>query len=380
MSMEKIRVLYCLDAFEGSATGGTETQFWLLIGALPRDRFDVALALLRPSRYLRENPPPFPVFDIGIQSMASPVSWWRLLRFAFWARRNGYRIAHTYLNDVSICLPPLLRLAGIRVIVSRRDLGFWYSPRILKALRAVRHFVDRVVVNSTAVGEVTMREEGYRSNQVQTIYNGHFCKLGTAAAPANREPRRNRILLCLVANLKPIKRIEDAISALARVRATGEDAGLLLIGGDGRGRNGASYRAELEAHAAALGVSSAVYFLGRVADPAAVVSDADIGVLSSESEGLPNAVIEYMLLEKPSVCTDVGGMRDVVVPGVTGELVPVGDVDAMAGHILRMCREPEYRRKLGQAARVIAEQKFSVSSLTEAHASLYQRTLGLSHG
>jgi glycosyltransferase involved in cell wall biosynthesis len=101
-------------------------------------------------------------------------------------------------------------------------------------------------------------------------------------------------------------------------------------------------------------------------------------MLCSESEGLPNSVIEYMLLEKPSVCTDVGGMRDVVVPGVTGELVKVGDVDAMAAHILRMCREPAYRRKLGEAARVIAEQKFSVDALTQAHASLYQRLVG--HG
>jgi glycosyltransferase involved in cell wall biosynthesis len=376
--MKKIRVLYCLDAFEGSATGGTETQFWLLIGALPRDRFDVALALLRPSTYLRDNPPPFPLIDLGIRSMASPASWWRLLRFAFWARRNGYRIAHTYLNDVSICLPPFLRLAGIRVIISRRDLGFWYSPNILKALRAVRHFVDRVVVNSTAVGEVTMRNEGYRGDQVETIYNGHFCKLGGSDAPADTGPRRNRVLLCLVANLKPIKRIEDAITVLARVRAAGEDAGLVLIGGDGRGRIGASYRVELEAHARSLGVTEAVYFTGRIADPASVVRGADIGMLCSESEGLPNSVIEYMLLEKPSVCTDVGGMRDVVVPGVTGELVKVGDVDAMAAHILRMCREPAYRRKLGEAARVIAEQKFSVDALTQAHASLYQRLVG--HG
>jgi glycosyltransferase involved in cell wall biosynthesis len=375
--MKKIRVLFCLDAFEGSATGGTETQFWLLIGALPRDQFDVALALLRPSKYLRDNPPPFPVIDIGVRSMASPLSWWKLLRFAFRARREGYRVAHTYLNDVSICLPPFLRFAGIRVIVSRRDLGFWYSPRILKALRAVRRFVDRVVVNSTAVGEVTMREEGYTRDQVETIYNGHYCKLDKAdgaRAPAGRDAR-NRILLCLVANLKPIKRIEDAISVLARVRAAGEDVGLVLIGGDGRGRHGESYRAELEAHAEKLGVAGAVYYTGRVPDPASVVRSADIGLLCSDSEGLPNSVIEYMLLEKPCVCTDVGGMRDVVVPGVTGELVKVGDVDAMAGHILRMCRDEAYRRKLGESARVIAEQKFSVDALTQAHATLYQRLL-----
>lgn len=373
--MKKIRVLFCLDAFEGSATGGTETQFWLLIGALPRDQFDVALALLRPSKHLRENPPPFPVIDIGVQSMASPLSWWKLLRFAFWARREGYRVAHTYLNDVSICLPPFLRLAGIKVIVSRRDLGFWYSPRILKALRAVRRFVDRVVVNSTAVGEVTMREEGYTRDQVETIYNGHYCKIDAIKAPSVRDPARNRILLCLVANLKPIKRIEDAISVVAKVREAGEDVGLVLIGGDGRGRHGDSYRAELEAHAEKLGVAGAVYYTGRVADPASVVKTADIGLLCSDSEGLPNSVIEYMLLEKPCVCTDVGGMRDVVVPGVTGELVKVGDVDAMAGHVLRMCRDAEYRRKLGESARVIAEQKFSVNALTQAHATLYQRLL-----
>jgi glycosyltransferase involved in cell wall biosynthesis len=378
--MAKIRVLYCLDAFEGPATGGTETQFATLIEQLPRDQFDVGLALLRPSRYLREHPPAYPVIELGIGSMASPRSWWRLLRFAWAARRQGYRLAHTFLNDSSICLPPFLKLAGLRVVISRRDLGFWYSPGILRALRLVRHCVDRVVVNSSAIAAITASSEGYPAGCIEVIHNGHFASSDARPGEGKCELRRNRFLLCAVANLKPIKRLEDAIGALARVRAAGEDVGLVLVGGDGRGRHGDSYRAELEAHARDLGVTDAVYFTGRVPRAAEVIRNADIGILCSESEGLPNSVIEYMLLEKPSVCTDVGGMRDVVIPGETGELVAKGDVEALAACILRLCRDEAHRLRLGRAARVHAERTFSVAAMVGAHVTLYRRLVGVVAG
>ncbi|HEX6637457.1 MAG TPA: glycosyltransferase, partial [Steroidobacteraceae bacterium] len=333
----RVRVLYCLDLFEGPSTGGTETQFWMLINRLPREQFSVALALLRPSAWLRANRPEFPVFDVGVNSMMNPRSWWRLFRFARRMRRAGYRIAHIYLNDSSICLPPFLWLAGIRVVISRRDLGFWYTPNILRALRVTRHFVDRVIANCTAVAEVTVREEHYARQSIDVVFNG-FSRV--PAEPASFVTRRETASLVLVANLKAIKRIDIAIHALARLRARGHAATLTLVGGEAPDAEGAEYRAGLERLGRDLGVEPHVIFAGRIADPSALIAGADICLLCSDSEGLSNAIIEYMFGGAAIVCTDVGGARDLIDPGVTGVLVPPGDPEKLADAVAALLDDP----------------------------------------
>lgn len=367
-----VRVLYCLDSFEGPSSGGTETQFWMLINRLPREHFHVALALLRSSSWLCTNPPEFPHIHIGVGSMMSPRSWWRLWKFARQVRREGYQVAHLFLNDVSICLPPFLWLAGIRVIVSRRDLGFWYTPGILRALRVTRHFVDRVIVNCTAVADVTVREERYPRSSIDVVFNG-FTR--TATPPPAFVERRSPASLVLVANLKAIKRIDLAIQALALVRARGHDAVLSLVGGEASDAEGREYREGLNKLTESLGLTGAVVFAGRVPDPSSFIANADVCLLCSDSEGLSNAIIEYMFAGAAIVSTDVGGARDLIEPGVTGLLVPPGDAAPLADAIHSLLENPERRRGFAERARASALARFTPEAMLDAHAGIYRRLL-----
>lgn len=366
----RLRILYCLDAFEGPSSGGTETQFWMLINRLSRERFDVALALLKPSRWLRDHPPDFPVIELNVERMASPVTWLRLARFALWARRERFDIAHTFLNDVSICLPPLLKMAGVRVVVSRRDLGFWFTPGILRALRVTRHFVDRAIVNCTAVADVTEREERYAREDIDIVFNGNT---RMDAPPAPFVAHRANPSLVLVANLKAIKRLDIAIRALALVRERGHAAILTLVGEAAATPEGAEYRAGLEELATSLGVRENVHFAGRVTEPASFLASADVCLLCSDSEGLSNAIIEYLFAGAAIVCTDVGGARDLVEAGVTGLLVPAGDFEQLATCIVRLLDDPEARRAMGERAREAAQSRFSARAMLDAHEAIYRR-------
>jgi glycosyltransferase involved in cell wall biosynthesis len=239
-------------------------------------------------------------------------------------------------------------------------------------LKIMRVFVAKVVVNSGAVAEAVARAEGYPPDRIHVIFNGYGRQEKIelpVLAPSNA------LRLILVANLKPIKRIDDAIRILSRVRDDGGAAVLTIVGGDGPGRDGKSHLAELMRLSQDLGVAHLVTFAGNIADPMHLIAMSDVGLLSSESEGLSNSVIEYMFAGKPCLCTDVGGMKDLVSPGVTGELFAVGDIAAFSAAIQRFSNTREVMRKMGSSARQYAIQNFSAERMIDAHIELYGKIL-----
>ena len=103
------------------------------------------------------------------------------------------------------------------------------------------------------------------------------------------------------------------------------------------------------------------------------ISAADICVLCSETEGLSNAVMEYMAAGKPTICTNVGGNVELVVDGETGYLVPVGDATSMANAIVALLSDSERAQEFGQRARRRAIELFSLHRMIEQHEMLYTR-------
>ncbi|GAA2151640.1 glycosyltransferase family 4 protein [Kitasatospora kazusensis] len=115
------------------------------------------------------------------------------------------------------------------------------------------------------------------------------------------------------------------------------------------------------------------HFLGRLADSAPLYRAADALLLTSDSEGVPGALIEGTLAGLPAVATDVGWVRDLVLDGVTGALVPPGDAPALAealGKVLAGSAE------LGAAARERALARFDLAVVTDAWQLLLQQVAG----
>jgi len=378
MMERRLRILFILDQFPGPVAG-TEGQFWLLFQNLDRQRFEPGILLLRKSEYLERAGLDVPLVTLDVQRLASPRSVWRLLKGAWWARRNRYDIAHIFFNDSAMVFPPLLGVGGMRVIVSRRDLGFWHTPGQLSVLRLVRRFVDAVIANCRAAGDVACQAEGYDSRRVHVIHNGLRRSVGAAAAGlrAQLELNADTRLIVIVANLRPLKRIDDAVRALSHVVRQVANVALVVAGEDRPGRQSASHRAEIEQLAGDLGIAGRVKFLGGIADPMPVIAASDIGVLVSETEGLSNTLIEYMLASLPIVCTDVGGNSELVTDREQGFIVPVGDTEAMAAALLKLLRDPELARRLGASGKRRAVQEFSSESMVASHEVLYRE---LVHG
>ncbi len=369
------RLLYLLDNFPGPAAGGTESQFWLLYGAIDKTAWRPRVVTLRPSPYLESRLGNQDYASLDVTTVRSVRALWRLVTFAFRARRQGFRVAHLYLNDVSVVMPPLLWLAGIRVIVSRRDLGFWYTPGLLRILRFNRRFVDRVVANCAAVRDAVCSAEGYLPSEVDVVLNGvsrpptHLRATGFRAAAGVPE---DALVLGMIANLRPLKRVDDAIRALA-LTPTGGASVWLLVAGEDRLADGRSLKQTLTELAIGLGVADRVVFVGAVSDSWGFLREVDVVLSCSDTEGLSNSIIEAMATGRPVVGSAVGGTPELIEDGTTGYLYPARDVSALARHIEHLMTDPALRDRMGRAAARLADATMSERALRERHEALYRR-------
>ena len=368
-----MRVAFFLDQFPESV-GGTERQFLLLAHELLERDVQCAVYTLRGFTNLAESLPRALCRNLEVHKMASLSAFGRLRSVLRDERRRGTRVVQTFLNDVSFLVPPLARTVGLRTVVSRRDLGFWYTPANLRVLRVVSRFVDAYAVNSEAVATVVRESETTRV-PIKVIPNA----IALQSSSHDRAQARQTLglgaddfVIVCVANLKPLKRQETAIAALARLRAGGAPVRLVLVGADNPGATSPSYRSDLQALAQSLGVAAAVTMTGGMRDPGLAWACADVGVLLSDSEGLSNAALEGLMARVPMICTAVGGNLDIIEEGVNGFLVPCQDPAAVATAIDSLRSDPPRRARMADAARVSVLRRYHVDAMVAAYVQLYR--------
>jgi glycosyltransferase involved in cell wall biosynthesis len=141
-------------------------------------------------------------------------------------------------------------------------------------------------------------------------------------------------IIC-VANLRPQKDHLNLLAAFAKLDIKG--ISLHLIGTD----PGTAYSKQVREE---IGNSAKkIYYYGSLSEVSGLLRKADLGVLSSRSEGLPLALLEYALARLPVVCTNVGQCKKVTVNSAL--LVPAGDPDALAAGIAKYYKDPERRKQ-----------------------------------
>jgi glycosyltransferase involved in cell wall biosynthesis len=123
-----------------------------------------------------------------------------------------------------------------------------------------------------------------------------------------------------------------------------------------------------------MGLDSHLHFLGSRADVPDVLRAMDIFILTSSNEGTPNAAMEAMATDLPCIATDTGDCKVLIVEGKTGLIAPVGDVEQLAGHVLRLIGDATLRRSMGQSGyeRI---QDYSVHKMAQRYQDIYQEVL-----
>ena len=178
-------------------------------------------------------------------------------------------------------------------------------------------------------------------------------------------------VLVYVGSLSPEKRLDRLLAALPPLVVEFPSLHVWIVG-DG------PLREELQSLANRLDLRHTVHFLGaqdRVGD---YLNAADLFALTSDTEGMPGVLLEAGYMGLPVVATDVGGVAECVVDGETGILVPARDdataVTALTAALARLLRDPALRERMGENARTLVAERFTLDNIAAAQYLAFYRT------
>ncbi len=219
--------------------------------------------------------------------------------------------------------------------------------------------------------ELTAR--GVDPGRIEVVHNAIDADWGAAdrAAEARRELRARlgigpgEKVIAIVGRLSREKDHKTLLHAFHGLTAPAR----LLVVGDG------PERAAILECASRLGISERVILTGHVPSAAPYYGIADIAVLSSVSEGSPNALLEAMAGGVPVVATSVGGVPEIASHNVTAVLVPPSDPGALAQAIAVRLEDETLGRRLAEAARELILSNFAPAMRTRRIVEAYRRVL-----
>ena len=128
------------------------------------------------------------------------------------------------------------------------------------------------------------------------------------------------------------------------------------------------------------GLEESIHFLGSRTDVHDWMRASDCIVQSSIIEGLPNVLMEAMLMKCPVVATDAGGTKEILLDGKTGLLVPTGDVEALASAVEKVLSDRELAKRLGENANRHMREHFDTAAVVEKLAGIYNRGISEAYG
>ena len=360
---DPVRVCFMIDRL---SRAGTETQLLALLRELDRSQVQPSLVLLDGEDDLSRalEPADCPVIRLGVRKLLSPkaVSAAGRLR-AFW-REHRPDVLQVYFLDAAYLGAPLAKMCGIRKVLRvRNNLGYWQTPRHRVMGRMVRPFVDATLTNTDAGKDALVGRDGPRADRVAVLENG---------VDTNRFKRfmlpdtsKKRVRVGCVANLRPVKNI-DGLMRAAKVALERFPQVVFEVAGDGEQRE------ELERLHADLGLGDRFVLRGSVSDVPNFLRRMDVAVLPSHSEGMSNALLEYMAAGRAVIATDVGANAKLLDGGKCGLLVPPGDGPALVDALGTLLANPLRAAGHGAAARRRVDAEFSRAAMTKRFEAYYR--------
>jgi glycosyltransferase involved in cell wall biosynthesis len=375
--LEPIRVLDLRDTYEIGGPGKTivETQRFI-----DRERFALQVAVFRTRTETGETPftracaeAGLPVHEVRGHNQYDPLMIGRLARLVTRERIDIVH-AHESKSDLLACLASPLH--GAKTMTTLHGwVGNSRKQRLLIGLdrRVVGRF-DRVIAVSGRIREQVLAA-GARPERVTLLHNaivteryrrtgrrGQLAEvLGYPAPPAP--------VLVTIGRLSREKGHADFLEALGQIAREGQAFSAVLIG-DG------PERANLERQATALGIRDRTHFPGYIARPERVLEEVDLMVLPSHTEGLPNVVLEALMMETPVLATRVGGTPEILTDGESGRLVPSQQPAALAAALIDFFRAPEAWRAMARQGRAVVEARFDFGQRTRQLEAIYTELAG----
>ncbi len=380
----RLRVLHTVTTF--SASSGAAENVRLTVNGLPRDRFEVFLAVPLGADMMLQVASD--VSCLPVRHLVRPIRPWRdiaaFIELYLMCRKWRFDVVHTHNSKDGVLGRWAAYLARVPVIVHTvHNLSFRASQRALVnwLYATIERWTARITDAILAVSAENVRaslEHGIGTpNQFRVVYSGlEFERYRTSLSQAEA---RTRLGLpeatALIGWFGRLNHQKDPITFIRAARDVAErfpGVRFVVCGDDPLGEELSVQVRDLSER---LQISSRVHFLGFRADLPLVFKAVDVVMHSSRYEGMGRTVCEALLCGRPVAGTAVDGVREVIISGVRGGLlVPPGDAAALASATLELLRDQQRATTLGAAGRTWVQAHLSASEMVRDISDAYTET------
>jgi glycosyltransferase involved in cell wall biosynthesis len=277
-------------------------------------------------------------------------------------------IVQSWNSMCSVYAGPAARLCGAAFVNGAfRNAEARQSRNLRLRTMLTLPFSDVAVANSRA-GVAAYR---LPAGKAAVIHNGFDHSRLAELRPADEIRRELGVttpfVVGMVAGFRPDKDYASFLAMAARLTRSRDDITAIAVG-DGPTREACQRQFPAADY-------PRIRFLGRRADAEAIANVFTVGLLTSHSEGISNAVMEFMALGKPVVVSDIPGNRELVEHGRSGYLVTDNDPDALVRHVVALLADTGLAERLGRHARERIVRDFGYQAMVDAYLSLYAAVL-----
>lgn len=356
--------------------GGSERQLRQTLRALDKSRFETHVAFFH-----RSPQHELALSESGVRTVHIPLT-----SFKRWSAVQAAQILRRYLRDHRIQLlhawdppsvifsVPVARLAGVPVILtSLRGHRNLISPGTRRLQQLVEHLSDAIIVNAPALAAAVEREDHIPHGKIRICPNGLETSL-FRSSDRERPPElasATAVVGCVAAQRKE-KHLPFLIDAFASLRLQRPGVKLLLVG------SGPESDAIRE-HVKAVGVAEDTVLIPHTPDPAPWLRAIDIFVLTSESEGTSNSLMEAMACGCAVVASNVPGTRDLVQDGQNGFLFEFQNQPALVSRLCRLIDDEPARTAIGARASAWIHANMSLEASAARMGAIYDEFLRIKY-
>ncbi|MEZ4840438.1 MAG: glycosyltransferase [Flavobacteriaceae bacterium] len=358
-----MKVLYIIESL---GSGGKERRLLSLMRGMRAYDVEMKLILLSDKIHYKE------INDLGVEILLLPRNAKKDVKIfqKFIQILNTFKpdMVHCWDNIAALHFAPICYLKRIPFINSSITTA---PPRLSYFSKTYLSYVpsfpfSTVILTNSLAGLYSYRVS---KNKGRCIYNGFEMdriKVRKSKGDVMKEfSIDTKYIVGMTASFSDKKDYETLIVAAEAVLKKRRDVTFVMVG-DGPDRQ----RIEN------LIISKDYFrFLGRQSDVESIVSIFDIGILSTYTEGISNAIIEYMALSKPVIATDGGGTKELVIDGQTGFLVPPKSPDTLKEKIENLLSDNELRVQMGTKGYERIKEEFSINKMIDKTFELYKTQL-----
>jgi len=366
----KINVVHLVEEL---TIGGLEKTLTAVVLNLNKKKYNVSVWCLREGGFFADKlvKEGIDVNILHISTSRNPLSIYKLYRLL---KSHKFDIIHTHAYSAGTIGRISAFLAGIPVIISHNHSIYDYYNKYYHFVEWLLSLItDRVICISEVVNRFANETQRINAKKLITIHNGidDVCPVTEKRSSDLKKELGlpiNHSVICTIAHLEEHKGLKYLLESASLLLASRRDISFLFVG------VGALER-KLKKLCVDLKIEKNVIFSGERSDIPEILFSIDIFVLPSLREGLPLTILEAMACGKPVIATNVGGIPEIVVDGVSGILVSPKDPEALFRAMDELLNDRAKLTKMGHHGERVCEESFSSNAMIEKIENLYDSLL-----